>query len=40
MLMIMNLKKYWAKNYKIPFRSNIKLMKNKILADQSNSVFY
>ena len=35
-----NRKILWAKNYKIPFRSNIKLMKNKIIvANQSNSVF-
>ena len=36
-----NRKILWAKNYKIPFRSNIKLMKNKIIvANQSNSVFF
>ena len=31
----------WAKNYKIPFRSNIKITKNKIiLANQNNSLFF
>ncbi len=31
----------WAKNYKIPFRSNIKIVKNKlILANQNNSLFF
>ncbi len=36
-----NRKILWAKNYKIPFRSNIKLTKNKIIvANQSNSVFF
>ncbi len=31
----------WAKNYKIPFRSNIKKMRNIIVvANQSNSVFF
>ena len=31
----------WAKNYKVPFRSNIKIVKNKIVvANQGNSVFF
>jgi len=30
----------WAKNYKIPFRSNIKIFKNKIiLANQNNTLY-
>ena len=27
----------WAKNYKIPFRSNIKISKNKIFASNQNN---
>ena len=31
----------WAKNYKIPFRSNLKLTKNKIItSNQNNSLFF
>ncbi len=31
----------WAKNYKIPFRSNIKIFKNKIiLANQNNTLYF
>ena len=31
----------WAKNYKIPFRSNIKISSNKIiLANQNNSIYF
>tara|TARA_B100001057_G_scaffold492829_1_gene586050 strand:- start:1098 stop:2423 length:1326 start_codon:yes stop_codon:yes gene_type:complete len=31
----------WAKNYKIPFRSNLKLSNNKlILADQNNNLYF
>lgn len=31
----------WAKNYKIPFRSNIKIYQNKIiLANQNNTLFF
>ncbi len=30
----------WAKNFKIPFRSNIKLTKNKILAANQNNELY
>ena len=31
----------WAKNYKIPFRSNLKIYKNKlILANQANTLFF
>ena len=30
----------WAKNYKIPFRSNIKIFNNKILAANQNNDFY
>ena len=30
----------WAKNYKIPFRSNIKLIKNKIIAANQNNELY
>lgn len=37
-----NLKKLiWAKNYKIPFRSNIKLLKNIIItSDQNNNLYF
>ena len=30
----------WAKNYKIPFRSNIKLLKNKIITSDLNNNLY
>ena len=31
----------WAKNFKIPFRSNIKIFKNKlILSNQNNHLYY
>tara|TARA_Y100000591_G_scaffold300707_1_gene294387 strand:- start:3974 stop:5296 length:1323 start_codon:yes stop_codon:yes gene_type:complete len=31
----------WAKNYKIPFRSNLKITKNKLVAaDQSNNLYF
>ena len=31
----------WAKNYKIPFRSNLKIVKNKLIAaDQSNNLYF
>ena len=31
----------WAKNYKIPFRSNLKLSKNRIItSNQNNSLFF
>lgn len=31
----------WAKNYKIPFRSNLKIAKNKLIAaDQSNNLYF
>ena len=31
----------WAKNYKIPFRSNLKLSKNKLMiSNQNNSLFF
>ena len=31
----------WAKNFKIPFRSNLKIFENKlILSDQNNQLFY
>jgi outer membrane protein assembly factor BamB len=30
----------WAKNYKIPFRSNIKLIENKIIAANQNNELY
>lgn len=30
----------WAKNYNIPFRSNLKLSKNKILGSDQNNNFY
>lgn len=31
----------WAKNYKIPFRSNLKISKNKLIgADQSNNLYF
>ena len=36
-----NQKILWAKNFKIPFRSNIKIFKNNIiLADTSNSIYF
>ena len=35
-----NAKLIWAKNYKKPFRSNLKIYKEKILlADQDNSIY-
>jgi len=35
-----NKKIIWAQNYKIPFRSNLKIYKNKIvLADQNNNLY-
>ena len=30
----------WAKNYKIPFRSNLKLSKNKLIASNQNNNLY
>ena len=31
----------WAKNYKIPFRSNVKLFKNKLItSDQNNNLYF
>ena len=31
----------WAKNYKIPFRSNLKLYKDKLIAsNQNNNLYY
>ena len=31
----------WAKNFKIPFRSNLKLLNNKIIAaNQNNDLFF
>ena len=31
----------WAKNYKIPFRSNLKIYENKLIgADQSNNLYF
>ena len=31
----------WAKNYKIPFRSNLKIHENKLIAvNQNNNLFY
>ena len=27
----------WAKNYKIPFRSNLKILKNKLIAANQNN---
>ena len=31
----------WAKNYKIPFRSNLKIYENKLIAvNQNNNLFY
>ena len=31
----------WAKNYKIPFRSNLKILEEKlILANQNNNLFF
>ena len=35
-----NRKLLWAKNYKIPFRSNIKIVKNNILISDINNVLY
>ena len=36
-----NKKLLWAKNYKIPFRSNLKILKKKlILADLNNSIYF
>ncbi len=36
----LNDKILWAKNYKIPFRSNLKIFKNKILTSNQNNSFY
>ena len=30
----------WAKNYKIPFRSNMKIVNNKIVAANQNNILY
>ena len=31
----------WAKNYKIPFRSNLKIKNNKLIgANQNNTLFF
>ena len=30
----------WAKNYKIPFRSNLKIFKNKLIAVNQNNILY
>ena len=30
----------WAKNYKIPFRSNLKISKNKLIAVNQNNILY
>ena len=30
----------WAKNYKTPFRSNIKIIKNKLIAANQNNILY
>ena len=31
----------WAKNYKIPFRGNLKIFENKLIAtNQNNSLFF
>ena len=35
-----NKKLLWAKNYKIPFRSNIKIFENKIILADQNNVSY
>ena len=40
-IIIKKIKLLWAKNYKIPFRSNIKIYKNKIIiANQNNNIFF
>ena len=30
----------WAKNYKVPFRSNLKISKNKLIAANQNNDLY
>ena len=36
-----NNKILWAKNYKIPFRSNLKILENKLItANQNNNLFF
>ena len=30
----------WAKNYKIPFRSNLKISENKLIAANQNNILY
>ena len=36
-----NKKIIWAKNYRIPFRSNLKLYGNKLIAsNQDNNLFF
>tara|TARA_Y100000591_G_scaffold327587_1_gene352362 strand:+ start:6474 stop:7802 length:1329 start_codon:yes stop_codon:yes gene_type:complete len=38
---LINKKILWAKNFKIPFRSNLKIFKNKlILSNQNNHLYY
>ena len=36
----LTLKVKWAKNYKIPFRSNIKIVNNKIVVANQNNILY
>ena len=36
----LNKKIKWAKDYKIPFRSNIKIIKNKLVAANQNNILY
>ena len=41
MLLIIKNEILWAKNYKIPFSSNLKLAKNNlILSNQNNNLFF
>ena len=41
LMIIKKIKLLWAKNYKIPFRSNLKIYKNKLIAaNQNNNLFF
>ena len=41
MLLILKNKELFGKNYKIPFRSNLKIYKGKIItSDQNNKIYF
>ena len=41
-MILKGIKLFWAKNYKIPFRGNLKLFNNKsyIASNQNNTLLY